>query len=144
MAVPLFSSKNNLNNSKFPSYENTNFAIKECLKQFSDFTNAINEVCNLANVFGRSLQSLEQMSAPEIIGGRQIQKMQLNKFKNTPLLLDSLDTFCKIMLAFSDKIKTDAIDKFDNFIMQVVVPTSDEIEGVIEHNRFVVLMFLRD
>lgn len=153
----IFSQKTN-KPLKFHSYENTKFAINECLKQFSEFTNAINEVCNQASVFGRSLQSLEEMSAPEIIGSQQVQLIPLNKFKNTPLLLDSLDTFCKwasinhltdffftdsaavfhrIMLSFSEKIKNEAIDKFDNFIVQAVAPSGDEVKGILEHNRSV-------
>lgn len=83
------------NKSKFHSYENTKSAINESLKQFTDFTNAINEVCNQANVFGRSLQTLEEMCVPEIIGSEQVQKIPSNRMKNSGLLLDSLDTFSK-------------------------------------------------
>lgn len=80
---------------KFNSYDNTKFAITECLKQFSEFTNAINEVCNHASVFGRTLQSLEEMTVPEIIGNQQVQKIPSSKIKSSALLLDSLDTFSK-------------------------------------------------
>lgn len=85
----------NNKSSKFQSYESTKSAIHESLKQFTDFTNAINEVCNQANVFGRSLQVLEDMSVPEIIGSDQIPKVPSNRMKNSGLLLDSLDTFSK-------------------------------------------------
>lgn len=90
-----FPPHSNNKSSKFHSYESTKSAINESLKQFTDFTNAINEVCNQANVFGRSLQSLEDMSVPEIIGSDQVQKVPSHRMKNNGLLQDSLDTFSK-------------------------------------------------
>lgn len=41
------------------------------------------------------------------------------------------------MLSFSEKIKNEAIDNFDNFIIQAVAPSPDEIKGIFEHNRSV-------
>lgn len=41
------------------------------------------------------------------------------------------------MMSFSERIKQEAIDSFDNYIMQAVAPSSEEIAGVHEHNRFV-------
>lgn len=41
------------------------------------------------------------------------------------------------MLSFSEKIKNEAIDSFDNFIIQAIAPSPDEIKGVFEHNRSV-------
>lgn len=39
------------------------------------------------------------------------------------------------MLLFSTKIQAQAIDNFNNFIMQAVLPSSNEIQGFLEHNR---------
>ena len=39
------------------------------------------------------------------------------------------------MMSFSEKIKIEAIDSFDNFIVQAVLPNDDEIKGIHEHNR---------
>jgi hypothetical protein len=76
-------------------FSNTTNSINECLKQFNDFTFAINEVCNQASMFGRSLQSLEDLTIPEIIGGEQAKKTPSKKFKSGAHLTDSLDTFSK-------------------------------------------------
>lgn len=76
-------------------YANTKAAISLALKQFHDFTNALNEVCNQASVLGRSLQSLNELSNPEIIGGEQLQKEPTRRFKSGAHLMDSLDTFAK-------------------------------------------------
>jgi hypothetical protein len=82
--------------SKYPSYQSTKLAISECLKQFNDFTNCMNEVCNQANLLGRSLQSLEELAMPELIGRDQVtMKSQPNIFKKSTHLADSLDTFSK-------------------------------------------------
>lgn len=80
---------------KHDIYDNTKFAINECLKQFNDFTNCINEVCNQASLFGRSLQSLEDIALPEIVGAQQLKLTQSRQFKNSAYLMDSLDTFSK-------------------------------------------------
>lgn len=74
-------------------YQNTKLAIDESLKQFSDFSKLIEEVCNQARLIGRSLQSLEDVVVPEIIGQKQVRKVSSRKFKNNALLMDSLDTF---------------------------------------------------
>lgn len=35
----------------------------------------------------------------------------------------------------TDKIKSEAIDSFDNFILQAVMPSDDEVAGICAHNR---------
>lgn len=75
-------------------YMNTKLAINECLKQFSDFSNAFNEVCNQATMFGRCLQSLEDIVVPVIIGSAQVTTPP-KKYNFSSHLLDSLDTFNK-------------------------------------------------
>lgn len=42
-----------------------------------------------------------------------------------------------VMAMFTEKIKKDAIDSFDNFIIQAVLPGDEEIKGIVEHNRLV-------
>lgn len=39
------------------------------------------------------------------------------------------------MLMYSDQIKTEAIDGFDNFIIQAIAPNADEIKAIQVHNR---------
>lgn len=39
------------------------------------------------------------------------------------------------MAMFTERIKKDAIDSFDNFIIQAVLPEDDQIKGIVEHNR---------
>lgn len=120
-------------------YAETTNAINESLKQFNDFTAAINEVCKQASIFGRSLQSLEDITVPEVVGGEQAQiqlkKPSSQKFTNSAHLSDSLVTFSKIMMSFSEKLKNETIDTFDNFIVQAITPNNEEIRGVHEHNR---------
>lgn len=41
------------------------------------------------------------------------------------------------MMSFSERIKGEAIDSFDNFIVQAILPNDDEIKGIQEHNGFV-------
>jgi hypothetical protein len=41
----------------------------------------------------------------------------------------------RIFTAYSDRIKTETIDELDNFIMQVISPTCEELLAVHEHNR---------
>lgn len=81
--------------SSFNWYDNTDSAINDCLKQFNDLTTALNDVCNLANNLGRSLEALEYMTIPEIIAGEQVKKTPTPKFKHGAALSDSLDTFSK-------------------------------------------------
>lgn len=40
------------------------------------------------------------------------------------------------MMSYSERIKNEAIDSFDNFIVQAILPNPDEIKGIQEHNRF--------
>lgn len=40
-------------------------------------------------------------------------------------------------MSFSERIKKEAVSRFDNFIMQAVLPNDDQIIGIQEHNRFV-------
>lgn len=75
-------------------YRNTKLAINECLKQFSEFSNAINEVCNQATMFGRCLQSLEDVVVPAIIGSEQVIAPP-KKYNSSSHLSDSLDTINK-------------------------------------------------
>lgn len=42
---------------------------------------------------------------------------------------------CRIMVSYSDKIKTEAFDNFDNFILQSVLPSDYEVEGIQKHNQ---------
>lgn len=80
---------------QYDVYDNKKFAINECLKQFNDLTNALNEVCNQANMFGRCLQSLEELTMPEIVGQKRVKKIYSAKFNRSAHLVDSLDTFSK-------------------------------------------------
>lgn len=82
-------------NKSHDIFANTTNSINECLKQFNDFTYAINEVCNQASMFGRSLQSLEEMKNPEIIGGAQTNMIPSTRMNGSAHLTDSLDTFAK-------------------------------------------------
>jgi hypothetical protein len=41
----------------------------------------------------------------------------------------------RIMMFYSEKIKSRAIDGFDDFIIQVVLPNDDELKGIQQHNR---------
>lgn len=38
-------------------------------------------------------------------------------------------------MSFSEKIKNEALDSFENFVIQALLPTDDEIKGIQEHNR---------
>lgn len=81
---------------KHDIYETTKISINECLKQFCDFTNCINEVCNQASLIVRSLQSLEKVVIPEVVGTHQPPELNPStKFHNSAYLMDSLDTFSK-------------------------------------------------
>lgn len=138
-------------------YETTKSAIDDCLKQFNGLTNSLNEVSNQASLLGRSLQVLEDMTAPYNIGDEQVKKNPTRKFKYSAPLNDALDTFSKwelrklftilklkelcsihrILITYSEKIKNEAVDSFDNFIIQAILPSEDEIKAVHEHNRSV-------
>lgn len=74
--------------------------INECLNQFNEFTFTINEVCNHATNFGRTLQALENITVPEVIGGDQVNKAPSKRIKNSAHLTDSLDTFAKYLKEF--------------------------------------------
>ena len=80
-------------------YENTTSSITTINQQFHDFAAAINEVCNQASLFGRSLQSLEDLTIPEIIGSGQVnfkpKKLSTHKFTSSEHLSDSFVTFAK-------------------------------------------------
>lgn len=41
------------------------------------------------------------------------------------------------MISVCENIKKEAIEVFDNFITQVILPSEDEIKGIQEHNRSV-------
>lgn len=47
------------------------------------------------------------------------------------------------MLSFSERIRNEAIDKFDNFIIQAIAPSNEEIKGIVEHNRSQIRNFKR-
>jgi hypothetical protein len=83
---------------KHDMYENLTGSIKQARKQFQDFTNAINDVCNQARFLGQSLQTLEDL-IPEIVGGEQVsfqgKKPSERKFSDSAHLTDSLVTFSK-------------------------------------------------
>lgn len=81
--------------SKTEIYENTKAAINDCLKQFNSLTNSLNDVCNQASLLGKSLQSLEEFTIPEIVGDEQVKKVPSRKFKYSAPLTDALDTFSK-------------------------------------------------
>lgn len=84
------------NSYKHDIYENTKFSINECLKQFNEFTNCLNEVCNQASLLGRSLQSLDDIVIPEVIGATQTKLLNRSKrFESSAYLMDALDAFSK-------------------------------------------------
>jgi hypothetical protein len=39
------------------------------------------------------------------------------------------------MISVCENIKKEAVEVFDNFITQVILPNDDEIKGIQEHNR---------
>lgn len=41
----------------------------------------------------------------------------------------------RIMALYSKKLNDKAIDELDNFIMQVICPSHDELKGVHDHNK---------
>jgi len=41
------------------------------------------------------------------------------------------------MISVSENIKRQAIEVFDNFITQVILPNEEEVKGILEHNRSV-------
>lgn len=43
------------------------------------------------------------------------------------------------MMSISEKFKNEANDIFENFIVQVICPSNDEVNAVVEHNRSVKL-----
>jgi hypothetical protein len=45
--------------------------------------------------------------------------------------------FPRIMMSFSERIRIEAIDTFDNFIVQAVAPSAAELKGIHEHNRLI-------
>lgn len=76
-------------------YETTKFAINECIKQLNEFTNSLNEVCNRANLVALSLQSLENVVSPEVIGSSVHFKAQKNIFDSTGHLCEVSHTLCQ-------------------------------------------------
>lgn len=38
-------------------------------------------------------------------------------------------------MSFSEKIKSEALESFEDFVIQALLPTDDEIKGIQEHNR---------
>ncbi|CRK86659.1 CLUMA_CG000495, isoform A [Clunio marinus] len=127
--------------TKSQNFVNTTNAVETCLKQFDEFTNSLNEVCNQASLLSRSLKSLEEFVMPEIIGRENVEKMPSSNFKSSEHLMDSLVTFSKIMMSFSERIKCEALDSFDDFIVQAVLPRDDEVKGILEHNRQIIHEF---
>lgn len=78
------------------SYETTKHTINESIKHFNEFTNSINEVCKHATLFARSLQSLEEVAMPEVIGSSTYLKVSKKKiFDPTEHLVETLETLAK-------------------------------------------------
>lgn len=76
------------------TYENKKHIISESIKHFNELTNSINEVCRNANRFASSLQSLEDVAMPEVIGSSTYLKVPKKKiFDSTEHLIETLDTF---------------------------------------------------
>lgn len=95
------SEKDNENNpkpqlKKANTYENTKHAIDESIKHFNEFTNSINDVCKYANRFASSLQSLEDVAMPQVLGSSTYLKVQKKKiFDRSEHLIETLDTLAK-------------------------------------------------
>lgn len=69
-------------------------AINDCLKQFRDVSDAFNEVCKLTALFGRSLQSVEDLVVPDVIGSGLL-SIPPKKYNAGDHLANSLDTINK-------------------------------------------------
>ena len=76
-------------------YESTKLAINECIKQLNEFTNSLNEVCNRANLLAHSLQSLENVATPEVIGSSMYLKAPKNIFDSAEHLCEVSHTLCE-------------------------------------------------
>lgn len=70
-------------------------AINDCLKQFRDVSDAFNELCKLTALFGRSLQSVEDLVMPDIIGSGPVLSIPPKKYSAGDHLTNSLDTINK-------------------------------------------------
>lgn len=77
------------------TYEGTKHAINECIKQLNEFTNSVNEVCNRANLFVHSLQALENVASPEVIGSSM-------NLKSPKKIFDSTGHLCEIFHTLSE------------------------------------------
>jgi hypothetical protein len=49
-------------------HEIKRLAINNCIKRLNEFTNSLNEMCRRTNSLACSLQSLENVAEPEVIG----------------------------------------------------------------------------
>lgn len=76
-------------------YESTKLAINECIKQLNEFTNSLNEACNRANLLAHSLQSLENVATPEVIGSSMHHKAPKNIFDSSEHLCEVSHTLCE-------------------------------------------------
>lgn len=76
-------------------YESTKLAINECIKQLNEFTNSLNETCNRANLLAHSLQSLENVATPEVVGSSMHLKAPKNIFDSAEHLCEVSHTLCE-------------------------------------------------
>lgn len=68
--------------------------MRESIKKLNELTESLNEVCKCANQFALSLQSLEDIAMPEVIGNKMYLKVPKKKiFDNTGHLMETLTTF---------------------------------------------------
>lgn len=83
-----------MNPNKVDKYTSTKIAINQCLKQFNNLANAVNDACSQAALLGRSLRSLDEIAVPEVIGGNQVnENSSSKKYNSSAHLVDSLETF---------------------------------------------------
>lgn len=76
-------------------YEGKKLAVDECIKQLNEFTNSLNEVCHRANSLALSMQSLENVISPEVIGSSMHFRAPKNIFDSTGHLCEIVHTMRK-------------------------------------------------
>ncbi|KAG5673233.1 hypothetical protein PVAND_003297 [Polypedilum vanderplanki] len=117
-------------------------AINESIKKLNEVVKGLNKFCENANDFMNSLQALEKFAMPEVIGNKTNIKVPKKPiYDNTGYLIETLNTFNEIFSSYADRIRTETINEFDNFIMQVVSPSHEELKGVYDHNKNIIEEF---
>ncbi|CAO1434245.1 unnamed protein product [Diamesa hyperborea] len=118
------------------SYETKKAAVKECLRLFNEYVEALNELNSSASRFARCLQSLDDIVQPEVIGSHlNMNMIQYKKQSYGVKLPDVLDTIFKKISAASEKIRIEVFDKLENFVAQIICPNEIDVKHTIKHNQ---------